>query len=101
MKPIALAAILLACIASARATGEEEAYYLVAMNPRELGFAPLVHIRPPQARAGCEKQAEVARKRPMTVGVRYECWTDAKYTASIIALKRCKRSGVGCDQLPF
>lgn len=93
----------------------DHAYYLVALGTlndngrlrRLPGFTPLAHIRPPQAREGCEKQAEIATQQHLLgttnpyVTIRYQCWTDAKYMAAVTALARCNQYGVGCDQLPF
>jgi hypothetical protein len=93
----------------------ERAYYLVALSTlndngrlrRLPGFTPLAHIRAPQAREGCEKQAEIAGRQHLLgsanpyVSIQYECWTEAKYMAVAAALTRCNQYGVGCDQLPF
>ena len=93
----------------------ERAYYLVALGTlndngrlrRLPGFTPLAHIRPPQAREGCQKQAEIAAKQHLLgsanpyVSIRYECWSEAKFLTVSTALAWCNQYGVGCDQLPF
>jgi hypothetical protein len=100
---------------SAAIQAGEHGYYLVALatlhdngSLREMpGFSPLMHVRPPQARQGCEAQAALAAKGHLLtstnpyVTVRYECWTEAKYTNAMNALMQCKQYGVGCDRPPF
>lgn len=100
--------------AAAQRAGQR-AYYLVALGTlndngrlrRLPGFTPLAHIRPPQAREGCEKQAEIAAKQHLLgsanpyVSIRYECWSEAKFMTVSTALARCNQYGVGCDHLPF